>query len=98
MIPLKILTQETQIFIKLHRNNYFYIDKTKFIKDWWNGGVDETLITRPRRFDKTLMLDTVKTFFSTEFSGQSQLFKGLDICKDLTFRKLQETIPIIFLP
>ncbi len=52
-----------QNFSKLRENNYFYIDKTRFIKEWWEKGDDITLITRPRRFGKTLMLDMVKKFF-----------------------------------
>ncbi|MBQ7739173.1 MAG: AAA family ATPase [Desulfovibrionaceae bacterium] len=53
-----------QNFSHLIQNNCFYVDKTKFIKDWWDGGDHVTLITRPRGFGKTLMLDTVRTFFS----------------------------------
>ena len=68
-----------QSFPKLRENNYFYIDKTHFIKEWWERGDDITLITRPRRFGKTLMLDMVKTFFSPEYYGRSSLFEGLYI-------------------
>ena len=92
-----VCTPGTQSFVKLRQNNYFYIDKTRFIKDWWNSGVDVTLITRPRRFGKTLMLDTVKTFFSPEFAGRSELFEGLEIWKDEKFQRLQGNIPVIFL-
>ncbi len=45
-----------QDFEKIIVNNYFYIDKTEFIKEWWESGDDVTLITRPRRFGKTLNL------------------------------------------
>ena len=93
----EIITPGTQSFFKLRKNRYFYVDKTKFIKEWWNNGVDVTLIMRPRRFGKTLMLDTVKTFFSPEFAGQSDLFEDLDVWKDEKFRNLQGTIPVIFL-
>ena len=54
-----ILAIGKQSFINLRKNNCFYVDKTRFIRDWWNGLDDVTLITRPRRFGKTLMLDTV---------------------------------------
>ncbi|MBQ7609015.1 MAG: AAA family ATPase, partial [Desulfovibrionaceae bacterium] len=75
----------------------FLCRKTHFIRDWWSGLVDVTLITRPRRFGKTLTLDTVRTFFSPEFAGRSDLFEGLDIWKDENFRRLQGTVPVIFL-
>lgn len=52
-----------QNFEKLITNDYFYIDKTKFIKEWWESGDEVTLITRPRRFGKTLNLSMVENFF-----------------------------------
>ena len=93
----RIISTGEQYFINLRRDNAFYIDKTKFIKDWWDNCDPVTLITRPRRFGKTLMLDTVKTFFSPEFAGQSELFEGLEIWDNEKFRTLQGTIPVIFL-
>ena len=86
-----------QNFLELRQKNCFYVDKTHFIKDWWNSASDVTLITRPRRFGKTLMLDTVKTFFSQEFTGRSDLFEELAVWKDEKLRNLQGTIPVIFL-
>ena len=53
-----------QGFSELREHGYFYIDKTSFIRDWWNGGDKVTLISRPRRFGKTLTLDMVRCFFS----------------------------------
>ena len=52
-----------QNFEKLRMKNYFYVDKTSFIKEWWDDGDDVTLLTRPRRFGKTLNLSMVETFF-----------------------------------
>ena len=95
-MPSQIATGK-QNFSAIIQNNYFYVDKTKFIKNWWIGGDDVTLITRPRRFGKTLMLDTVNTFFSPKFADRSDLFEGLEIWKDEQFRKLQGKIPVIFL-
>ena len=94
---LQTLAIGKQSFVEIRENNCFYVDKTKFIKDWWNSQDDVTLITRPRRFGKTLMLDTVKTFFSPEFAGRSDLFAGLEIWKDEKLRNLQGKIPVIFL-
>ena len=68
-----------QSFQKLRENNYFYIDKTHFIKEWWERGDEITLITRPRRFGKTLLLDTVKSFFPLEYTERVDLFEGLSI-------------------
>ena len=69
-------------FSELREYNIFYIDKTHFIKDWWEQNDKVTLITRPRRFGKTLMLDTVRTFFSTEYRDRLDLFDGLFISSD----------------
>lgn len=57
-----------QNFEKLITMDYFYIDKTKFIKEWWESGDEVTLITRPRRFGKTLNLSMVENFFSVEYT------------------------------
>ena len=56
-----------QCFDKIRENHYFYIDKTCFIKEWWESGDDVTLITRPRRFGKTLNMCMVE-----ELSGNSK--------------------------
>ena len=68
-----------QDFAKLRENKYFYIDKTSFIKEWWECGDDATAIMRPRRFGKTLTMDMVAKFFSVEYQGRSDLFEGLAI-------------------
>ncbi len=52
-----------QDFEKIITSNNFYVDKTMFIKEWWEGNDDVTLITRPRRFGKTLTMDMVRSFF-----------------------------------
>ena len=91
------ITIGEQNFLTLRQENLFYIDKTKFIKEWWVGRDRVTLITRPRRFGKTLMLDTVNTFFSQEFAGRSDIFEGLEIWNDEQFHKIQGTIPVISL-
>ena len=86
-----------QDFSNLIENNYFYTDKTAFIREWWNSGDAVTLITRPRRFGKTLNMSMLECFFSNKYEGRSDLFEGLDIWKDEKFRELQGTYPVIFL-
>lgn len=86
-----------QSFEKMITNRYFYVDKTGFIRDWWENGDDVTLITRPRRFGKTLAMDMVERFFSVEYEGKGQLFEGLSIWKDEKYRGLQGTCPVISL-
>ena len=86
-----------QSFSSLREEDSFYIDKTHFISEWWNGRDDVTLITRPRRFGKTLMLDTVRTFFSPEFKDLPELFAGLSIEQDEKLMALRGAVPVIFL-
>lgn len=86
-----------QSFEKMITNRYFYVDKTGFIREWWENGDDVTLITRPRRFGKTLAMDMVERFFSVEYEGKGQLFEGLSIWQDEKYRNLQGTYPVISL-
>ncbi len=86
-----------QSFDKLIRNQYLYIDKTDFIREWWESGDDVTLIARPRRFGKTLNMNMLERFLSVEHAGQGEIFEGLTIWKDEEYRKLQGSMPVIFL-
>ena len=86
-----------QNFEKIIKSNYFYVDKTHFIKEWWESGDDVTLITRPRRFGKTLNMSMIETFFSVEYKDRAELFEGLSIYKEETYRQLQGIYPVIFL-
>ena len=86
-----------QDFKAIRENNYFYVDKTSFIKEWWENGDDVTLITRPRRFGKTLTMSMVENFFSIEDAGRGDLFVGLSIWEEEKYRQLQGTYPVIFL-
>ena len=86
-----------QSFDKLIGNQYLYIDKSNFIREWWESGDDVTLITRPRRFGKTLNMNMLERFLSIEFAGQGEVFMGLSIWKDEKYRNLQGTWPVIFL-
>ncbi len=86
-----------QDFEWLITNDNFYIDKTKFIKEWWESGDSVTLITRPRRFGKTLTMSMTEQFFSIKYTGRGELFEGLTIWKDEKYRELQGTYPVISL-
>lgn len=77
--------------------NYFYVDKTSFIPEWWGGGDSVTLIARPRRFGKTLTMSMVEHFFSVEYAGRSDLFEGKSVWNEEAYRKLQGTYPVLFL-
>ena len=66
-----------QNFESIRNGNYFYIDKTPFIKEWWEAGDSVTLITRPRRFGKTLNMSMLEQFFSVDYAGRQDLFEGL---------------------
>lgn len=86
-----------QDFEIIRKNNYFYVDKTGFVKEWWENGDSVTLIARPRRFGKTLTMDMIEKFLSVKYAGRSGLFAGLEIWKDKKYRELQGTYPVIFL-
>ncbi len=86
-----------QDFETIISNNYFYIDKTNFIKDWWESGDSVTLITRPRRFGKTITMSMVERFFSIKYAGNGGIFEGLRIWEDENYRQLQGTYPVISL-
>lgn len=86
-----------QDFCKIMEEHCFYADKTGFIKEWWENKDDVTLITRPRRFGKTLAMSMLEYFFSIRNAGKGVLFENLDIWKEEAYRKLQGTCPVIFL-
>ena len=86
-----------QSFEAVRTRNVFYVDKTDFIREWWENADDVTLITRPRRFGKTLNMSMVEQFFSVDYADQGKLFEGLSIWKDEKYRQLQGTYPVISL-
>ena len=73
------------------------LEKTAFIREWWDEMDDVTLITRPRRFGKTLNMSTVECFFSNKYTDRGDLFEGLEIWKEERFRRMQGTYPVLFL-
>ena len=86
-----------QDFVSLRENHYFYIDKTDFIRQWWENADDITLITRPRRFGKTLNMNMLNCFFSRQYEKRGDLFKGLSIWTDQRYQRLQGSYPVIFI-
>ena len=90
-----------QNFEKIRERDAFYIDKTGFLKEWWENGSDVTLITRPRRFGKTLNMSMVECFFSNKYKDRGDLFEGLSVWgeesseEDMNFRKFQGAFPVI---
>ena len=92
-----VISIGNQDFESIRKSKSFYIDKTAFIKEWWENNDSVTLITRPRRFGKTLNLSTLHCFFSVKYKGRSDLFENLFIWKEKKYRDLQGTYPVIFL-
>ena len=86
-----------QGFDDIMGNQCFYIDKTAFIKEWWDAKDVVTLITRPRRFGKTLNMSMLNCFFSNRYANRGDLFEGLSIWEDEKYRQLQGTYPVIFI-
>ena len=86
-----------QDFGTVREKGYFYIDKTRFIKEWWESGDSVTLINRPRRFGKTLTMSMVEKFFSISHAGRADLFEGTEIWEYGEYREQQGTYPVIFL-
>lgn len=86
-----------QDFESIITKKVFYVDKTLFIKEWWENDDSVTLITRPRRFGKTLNMSMVEQFFSVDYAGRSDLFEGLNIWKEEKYHRMQGTYPVISL-
>lgn len=93
----KAISIGIQGFSDLREQDCFFVDKTNFIKEWWGKRDVVTLITRPRRFGKTLNMSMLDCFFSNKYANRADLFEGLSIWQDETYRKLQGTYPVIFL-
>lgn len=93
----KVISIGKQNFASLRENHYFFVDKSHFIKDWWENGDEITLITRPRRFGKTLNMSMLNCFFSNKYAVRGDLFEGLGVWEEEKYRELQGTYPVIFL-
>ena len=88
---------DIQNYNDIIEHNCFYVDKTAFIREWWESRDSVTLITRPRRFGKTLNMSMVEQFFSLKYAGRSDLFEGKKIWEDKAYHELQGTYPVISL-
>ena len=86
-----------QDFEEIRMNNVFYIDKTAFVREWWEEADKVTLIARPRRFGKTLNMRMVEKFFSVDYAGREDLFQRLAVWEDEKYRNLQGSYPVISL-
>ena len=86
-----------QNFEKVIENHCFYVDKTDFIREWWESNDDVTLIARPRRFGKTLTMSMTERFFSVKYAGKGEVFEGLSVWEYEKYRSLQGTYPVISL-
>lgn len=93
----KVVSIGNQGFDTIRKQDSFYIDKTKLIKEWWEKEDVITLITRPRRFGKTLNMDMLKCFFSNRYAGREELFEGLAVWQEEKYRRLQGSYPVIYL-
>lgn len=98
MVPAdrKKLPVGIESFEEIRRENFYYVDKTGFIKELLGSWGKVNLFTRPRRFGKTLTMDMLKTFF--EIDTDPMLFQGLEISRDQSLcRRYMGQFPVVFL-
>ena len=93
----QVISIGKQDFASLRESNYFFVDKTHFISEWWESGDDITLIARPRRFGKTLNMSMLNCFFSHQYAERADLFEGLSVWEKEDYRAIQGKYPVIFL-
>jgi len=82
-------------FREVREGNYYYIDKTLMIQDFLMVKEKVALITRPRRFGKTLNMTMLRDFFDISIDSK-EIFNGLKIM-DTEYGKRVNTVPIIYL-
>ena len=93
----RVVSVGNQDFASIREKNCFYIDKTAFIKEWWENADTVTLITRPRRFGKTLTMSMMDYFWNNQHEDKKELFEGLAIWNEEKYRELQGTYPVLYL-
>ena len=92
----KVISIGNQSFESMRERDNFYVDKTSFIKEWWENEDIVTLITRPRRFGKTLNMNMLECFFSNKYKDRGDLFEGLDIWKEEKYaQRLADKIGVV---
>jgi hypothetical protein len=92
LLPLGI-----DLFEELRTTGYYYIDKTKFIRELLQDHFKVNLITRPRRFGKTLTMSMLANFFDIR-KNSKKIFKGLAISEDRQLcEKWMNQFPVIFI-
>ena len=85
-------------FEKVRSSNCYYIDKTDFIRELLSETFSVNLITRPRRFGKTLCMSMVEEFFSIRYAGRADLFEGLRIsAEEQICERWMNQWPVLFL-
>jgi hypothetical protein len=82
-------------FVKIREKGQYYVDKTLFIEEFLRSGDEVTLITRPRRFGKTLNMSMLSCFCDQDRDSRS-LFEGLDIM-ETTYVDQMNSFPVIFI-
>ena len=83
-------------FEKIRTNDFYYVDKTMFMKELLQNCGEVNLFTRPRRFGKTLNMSMLKSFFET--GSDSALFDGLKIAREKELcEKYMGKFPVIFI-
>ncbi|HBT78794.1 MAG TPA: hypothetical protein DEA67_01065 [Selenomonas sp.] len=93
----RVMPIGTEFFAKLRENHYYFVDKTTFLSEFFRGHADVTLITRPRRFGKTLLLSMTQQFLDIEGAEEHrQLFEGLQVMDDPIAMAEQGTRPVVF--
>ena len=81
----------------LIEDGYVYVDKTLLIKEFWENKSKVLLVTRPRRFGKSISLSMLRCFFEKTDKPTAYLFENADIWKEPGFQELQGTFPVIHL-
>ncbi|MBM3198892.1 MAG: hypothetical protein FJZ58_06545 [Chlamydiae bacterium] len=80
---------------KMVRGNYLYIDKTLLIKEFWNQGAEVILVTRPRRFGKSIALSMIRYFFEQSKESRAHLFTHTNIWQEGEIKAFQGVFPVI---